>query len=362
MVHAGCDFVTHIHPSKTWTSGSFVSVRWNACVHTLDLSLYSHPKKFLGNGVRTHVKSKGKIPSIGTFLLREGLNLRRCTKQDSEPNTLPTSYSDPTHWDHYFSPTDWHGSTEQQSLRWHTCCMWSASQVWHEIEKWRCPGHFSGFIRDTSQWLGNCKKSQIAPLNVIMIIIIISCCCDGCLTPTPQSQPKQQGGRLKQLLSSQVAVIVQRLNKQQLWQRFGPSPCVPARQDCTLHKGQCYLIIHVLLITLPSFLFVCCCSSYDGCFPRQPAFMETSLLHLWRQCKQHRPAMTCVKQLGVHGSQISYRPPFTKFHGFSILLAGQEFSILWSTCILWLIEDATGEIIHYLKTTNVDTVHLLERT
>ena len=41
-------------------SGSFESLRWNACVHRLDLGLYSHPKEFWGNGVRTHVNSKGK--------------------------------------------------------------------------------------------------------------------------------------------------------------------------------------------------------------------------------------------------------------------------------------------------------------
>ena len=29
-------------------------------MHRLDLGLYSHPKKFLGNGVRSHVNSKGK--------------------------------------------------------------------------------------------------------------------------------------------------------------------------------------------------------------------------------------------------------------------------------------------------------------
>ena len=40
----------------------FESVRWNACVHRLDLGLCSHPKEFLGNGVRTHVNSKGKNP------------------------------------------------------------------------------------------------------------------------------------------------------------------------------------------------------------------------------------------------------------------------------------------------------------
>ena len=43
--------------------GSFESMRWNACVHRLDLGLYSHLKEFLGNGVRNHANSKGKIPS-----------------------------------------------------------------------------------------------------------------------------------------------------------------------------------------------------------------------------------------------------------------------------------------------------------
>ena len=46
-------------------SGSFESVQWNAYVHRPDLGLYSHPKEFWGNGVRTHVDSKGKIPSMG---------------------------------------------------------------------------------------------------------------------------------------------------------------------------------------------------------------------------------------------------------------------------------------------------------
>ena len=29
-------------------SGSFKSMQWNACVHRLDLSLFSHPKSFGG--------------------------------------------------------------------------------------------------------------------------------------------------------------------------------------------------------------------------------------------------------------------------------------------------------------------------
>ena len=60
MVHAGCVFVAGIHPSRTGISGSF---ELDACVHRLDLSLYSHPKEFWGNRVRTHVNSKGEIPS-----------------------------------------------------------------------------------------------------------------------------------------------------------------------------------------------------------------------------------------------------------------------------------------------------------
>ena len=39
-------FVAGIHPSRTWMSGSFETVPWNACVHRLDLGLYSHPKEF----------------------------------------------------------------------------------------------------------------------------------------------------------------------------------------------------------------------------------------------------------------------------------------------------------------------------
>ena len=70
----------------------FEPVQWNACVHRLDLGLYSHRKEFLGNGVRTHVNSKGKTTYTGKILLR------CCIKQDSEPNTLPASYSGPSPW------------------------------------------------------------------------------------------------------------------------------------------------------------------------------------------------------------------------------------------------------------------------
>ena len=62
-MQAGCVFVAGIDPSSARVSGSLESIRWNACVHRLDLSLYCHQKKVLGNGVRTHLKSKGDKPS-----------------------------------------------------------------------------------------------------------------------------------------------------------------------------------------------------------------------------------------------------------------------------------------------------------
>ena len=60
MVHAGC-IVARIHRSRTWLSGSFESMRWNACVHRHQSILPSER----GNGVRTLVNSKGKIHWIG---------------------------------------------------------------------------------------------------------------------------------------------------------------------------------------------------------------------------------------------------------------------------------------------------------
>ena len=73
--------------------GSFESVQWNVWAHRLDLGLYPHPKEFRGNGVRTHVNSKRKIPSTGR--LRGGSNPRTCITQDCEPNTLPTELCRP---------------------------------------------------------------------------------------------------------------------------------------------------------------------------------------------------------------------------------------------------------------------------
>ena len=101
MVRAGCVFVAGIHPSRTSVSGSFESVRWNACVHRLDLGLYSHPKEFffffLGGGggggmeFEPMLSPREKSPLPENFP-RGGSNPRRCGQR---AQTLPTSYSGP---------------------------------------------------------------------------------------------------------------------------------------------------------------------------------------------------------------------------------------------------------------------------
>ena len=88
MVHAGCVLVASIHPSRTRVSGSFESVPCNSCVHRLDLGLYSHLKEFWGNGVKTHVSSKGKIPFTG----------RNFPQKDQTHNAASSRTVSPTHY------------------------------------------------------------------------------------------------------------------------------------------------------------------------------------------------------------------------------------------------------------------------
>ena len=74
-------------------SGSFESMRWNACVHRLDLGLYPHPKEFGGNGVRNYANSKGKIPSTGG-----SVEVRTCnaaSRRTASPTHYQLSYPSP---------------------------------------------------------------------------------------------------------------------------------------------------------------------------------------------------------------------------------------------------------------------------
>ena len=79
-------------PSRTWMTGTFGSMRWNAHVHTLDL-VYTLIQKCLGNGVRTHVNSKGKITS--TRSSEEGQTGDAAWHRTAKPSTLLTELFQP---------------------------------------------------------------------------------------------------------------------------------------------------------------------------------------------------------------------------------------------------------------------------
>ena len=122
MGHAGCVFVAGIHSSRTWMSGSFESVRWNACVHRLDLSLYSHPKEIWGNGVGTHTNSKEKNP----------YQRLRASRRTASPTHYRPSYSHPV--------SDYKNNPAPPSMTWDA----RHGPVW-----WRPTGSFGDRLR---QW------------------------------------------------------------------------------------------------------------------------------------------------------------------------------------------------------------------
>ena len=52
---------------KTWTSGPFESMRWNACVHRLGLGLYSNLKEFGGMESEPMLTPREKSPLPENF-------------------------------------------------------------------------------------------------------------------------------------------------------------------------------------------------------------------------------------------------------------------------------------------------------
>ena len=82
-------------------SGSFESVRWNACVRRLDLCLNSQPKDWKGGGGGVGgggVESETMLTPREKNLYRKlkgAWNPRRCITQGSEPNTPPTELCRP---------------------------------------------------------------------------------------------------------------------------------------------------------------------------------------------------------------------------------------------------------------------------
>ena len=75
-------------------SESVGSVRWNGCVHRLDLGFFAHPKEFWGDGVKTHVTSKGKILSTGSS--EEGRTHAAASCRTASPTHYRLSCSGPS--------------------------------------------------------------------------------------------------------------------------------------------------------------------------------------------------------------------------------------------------------------------------
>ena len=125
MVHAGCVFLAGIHPSRTWMSGSLESVRWNTCVHRLELSLYSHPRVSFSR--EWNQNPWWLLGEISCYLrIRGGLNTPRGITQDSKPYTLlrdSKPYTIPQDSKHYTLPIE--------LLQPHQTCWWTLGLPGH---------------------------------------------------------------------------------------------------------------------------------------------------------------------------------------------------------------------------------------
>ena len=65
------------------------------CAQSRPLLILSSERVFAEWSQNPMLTPKDKITSTGKILLRGGWNPRCCIKQDSEPNTLPMSYTSP---------------------------------------------------------------------------------------------------------------------------------------------------------------------------------------------------------------------------------------------------------------------------
>ena len=116
LVHAGCLCLafTRLGQCKDFFSVQAMDCKSEKTRPQFILS----SKRVLGNGVRTHVNSKGKHPLY--WRPRGGLNLRHCMTQDSKPNTLLTEQF----WSPYLCP-------DSTASRYSTLTCAAAKQLWH---------------------------------------------------------------------------------------------------------------------------------------------------------------------------------------------------------------------------------------
>ena len=78
-------------------SRSFESMRWSACVHRLDLGLYSHPKEFFREWSQNSRNSEGNIPLTGGS--QEGRTHDAASRIAANHTHFPLSYPGSTEQD-----------------------------------------------------------------------------------------------------------------------------------------------------------------------------------------------------------------------------------------------------------------------
>ena len=102
-------------------SGSLESVRWNACVHILDLDLYSHPKELSGNGAEPVLTPREKSPL-----------LEKCSKEDGAHDAASSRAASPTHYQRAI-PAPFEISNCDNECTWQTDIPWPqlSSIYWH---------------------------------------------------------------------------------------------------------------------------------------------------------------------------------------------------------------------------------------
>ena len=132
-------------------------MRWKACVHRLDLGLYSHPKEFLGNEVRTHVNSKENSPLPG----------KTSPQRRIEPTTLHQAGKRAQHTtNELFRPPQWmiHAALTSSSSSHARRRFVSSSRKWLPSSAPRVAiviSAFKGAIRDLKKKSPHCAANRL---------------------------------------------------------------------------------------------------------------------------------------------------------------------------------------------------------
>ena len=149
-------------------SGSFGSVRLNACVHRLDLDLYSHLKGFGKYGVRTHVNSREKSPLPEKFSPEEHRTLDSAQAGQRAQHTA----------NELFQPLPLCSQCHDQTDEPHTLCLSPLCSQCHDVMiKKMNPTPCASLHSVVSVMLSWSNRWTPHPLP-LSILLSVSCCDD----------------------------------------------------------------------------------------------------------------------------------------------------------------------------------------